>query len=154
MVAVTVLLVAALYVMVFGLTGTASNKAPVGRFTPLPVAGGYKLSFTPFIPATRWSDVYILVLAGGQSAAFTNISTADLSSSTAPVTKHLGGQPLGNITVFMNVTDLAGNGRVDGGDSFTLTTGGGMFSSALDYQVIMMHRPSSTQIYATSIQGS
>jgi flagellin-like protein len=153
LVAITVILAATLYVVVFGFGGTASHKPPVGQFTKTSIAAGYKFTFTPFIPDTTWSEVYVLLFAGNQSVVFDNLTTSELDTHTAVTTENLGGRAIGNMTVFMNVTDLVGNGRIDQGDSFTLTTTGGVFSNLVSYEVILMDRPSASQIFLMDFNG-
>jgi flagellin-like protein len=153
LVAITVILAATLYVVIFGFGGTATSKPPVGQFTRSSMAGGYRFTFTPVIPETTWSDVYVMLFAGNKSVVFENFTTSDLSSHSAIITKNLGSRNLVNMTVFMNITDLVGNGHIDSGDSFTLTIGGGAFSNLVDYEVILMHRPSASQICFMEFRG-
>lgn len=154
LVAITVILAATLYVVIFGFGGTAAHKPPVGQFARSSIVGGYRFAFTPFIPETSWSEVYVMLFAGNELVVFDNLTTAGLVSHSAPITENLGGRTLGNMTVFMNVTDLVGNGRIDQGDSFTLTTSGGVFSTKVDYEVILMDRPSASQIFKMDFAGS
>jgi flagellin-like protein len=153
LVAITVILAATLYVVIFGFGGTAANRAPVGQITRSSIPNGYKFTFTPVIPETTWSDVYVMLYAGNKSIVFDNLTTSGLASRSGLTTENLGGRTLGNMTVFMNVTDLVGNGRIDQGDSFTLTRSGGVFSNLVDYEVILMHRPSASQIFDAGFRG-
>jgi flagellin-like protein len=153
LVAITVILAATLYVVIFGFGGTATNRAPVGQLTRLSIADGYRFTFTPVIPETTWSEVYVMLFAGNKSVVFDNITTSALMSHSALITENLGGRTLGNMTVFMNVTDLVGNGRIDQGDSFTLTRSGGVFSNLVEYEIILMHRPSASQIFLMDFRG-
>ena len=153
LVAITVILAATLYVVIFGFGGTATNRAPVGQITRSSIANGYKFTFTPVIPETTWSEVYVMLFAGNKSIVFDNLTTSGLASRSGLITENLGGRTLGNMTVFMNVTDLVGNGRIDQGDSFTLTRSGGVFSNLVDYEVILMHRPSASQIFDAGFRG-
>ncbi len=154
MVTITILLVAALYVFVFGIGKPAASHAPFGEFYSTSMPDGYRFTFTPVTPETRWSDVYVLVMTQNESAMFGNVSSVGLESDSAPMSVRLGSQALGSLNVFMNITDIAANGRIDGGDSFTLTTGGGQFSSSTTYQVVLMHRPSASQICSFDFTGS
>ena len=102
---------------------------------------GLKFTFTSFSKDTTWGDISFVLTAGADSVSFANITTEDLMSDSGTVTKSVGYRDLGNLSVYMNVTDLAGNGYVNQGDSFTLTTGGGAFSNALTYEIFVMYDP-------------
>ena len=153
LVAITVVLAATLYVMVFGFGGNSTNSPPVGQVTKSSVTNGYKFTFTPLDPETVWSDIYFILTDGTNSITFNNITTAEMTSTTVAITRSLGGQDLGTLKVFMNVTDLASNGFVNQGDSFTLTSGGGVFSNVVDYELVLMHKPSAAQIFTMTFRG-
>jgi hypothetical protein len=95
----------------------------------------------------------VVLTAAADTVSFTNLSTEDLMSSTGTVTKQLGYRELGSLDVYMNVTDLAGNGYVNQGDSFTLTTGGGVFSNAVTYELFIMYDPMGAVITSITFQG-
>ena len=152
LVGITVVLAATLYVMVFGF-GVDSNNAPVADITKESVENGLRFKFTPFSKETSWSDISIVLTAGSVSVAFTNITAEDLLSESGFVTAGFGSRDLGSLTVFMNATDLAGNGQVNQGDSFTLTTGGGTFSNNVTYEVFVMYDPNGAFITSMTFQG-
>ena len=153
LVAITVVLAATLYVMVIGFGGNSTNQTPVGEVTMSSITDGFRFTFTPFNPETTWSDIYFILTASNVSISFTNLTTAELTSTSPPQTQCLGSRPLGTLKVFMNVTDLAGNGKVNQGDSFTLTTSGGVFSHLVQYELVLMHRPSAAQIFLFDFSG-
>ncbi len=152
LVGITVVLAATLYVMVFGLGLGSSNSPPVASLTKASVTDGFKFTFTPFSRETVWSDISVMLTDGTNAIAFTNITTTVMTGS-APVVKSFGSQTLGSLTVFINITDLAGNGLVNQGDSFTLTTSGGEFDNTVTYQLFLMHDPTSSEIYSLIFQG-
>lgn len=153
LVGITVVLAATLYIMAFGFgTGTADTP-PVANFTKSSVENGLKFTFTPFSKDTTWGDISFVLTAEADSVSFVNITTEDLMSDSGTVTKSVGYRDLGSLSVYMNVTDLAGNGYVNQGDSFTLTTGGGAFSKAITYEIFVMYDPIGAVISSMTFQG-
>lgn len=152
LVGITVVLAATLYVMVFGFGLGSSNTPPVASFTKVSVANGFKFTFTPFSQDTVWGDIYIVLSDGTNSAAFDNFTTASFTTG-GPVTKSFGSRSLGSLVVFINVTDLSGNGYVNQGDSFTLTTSGDEFTNTVTYEAFLMHRPTGSKIYSMPFLG-
>lgn len=73
-----------------------------------------------------WSDFRIELTDGRNHAAW-NTSAQDLDSGT--MTRYnYGPSSLGTLTVFLNVTDVAGNGVIDQRDKLEITFGGGEFT--------------------------
>lgn len=154
LVAITVVLAATLYYMVIGFGGdTASNIPPVGDIVPATIPSGMKFTFTQLSRDTVWNDIMILISDGDNNSAFINITT-DALDTGSPVTANFGYQALGNLRVFLNVSDLVGNGYVNGGDHFDLTSGGGSFSHFTTYEVTVIHKPTDSRIISTTFQGS
>lgn len=152
LVGITVVLAATLYVMVFGLGFGSSNSPPVAALTKSSIANGFKFTFSPFSQDTVWGDIYIVLSDGTNSISFDNITTESLHTGVA-TTKSFGSRTLGSLTVFMNVTDLSGNGYVNQGDSFTLTTSGGVFLNTVTYELFLMHGPTGSKIYSMTFMG-
>ena len=153
LVGVTVVLAATLYIMAFGFGTGTTDTPPVADISKSSVTDGLKFTFTPFSKDTVWSDVSILLSDGTETISFGNITTEDFMSDSGTVTKSLGYRDLGNLSVYMNLTDLAGNGYANQGDSFTLTTGGGAFSNAITYEVFLMYDPIGAVITSVTFQG-
>lgn len=152
LVGITVVLAATLYVMVFGFGLGSSNTPPVASFTKTSITNGFKFTFTSFSMDTVWGDIYIVLSDGTNSVSFDNITTESLTTGVT-VLKSFGSRTLDSLTVFINVTDLAGNGYVNQGDSFTLTTSGGVFSNAVPYEAFLMHGPTSSKIFSMPFLG-
>jgi len=73
-----------------------------------------------------WSD-FTIELTDGRDHAAWNTSAQDLDSGT--MTRYnYGLSSLGTLTVFLNVTDVAGNGVIDQRDKLEITAGGGEFT--------------------------
>lgn len=153
LVGITVVLAATLYIMAFGFGTGTTDTPPVADITKSTVPNGLKFTFTPFSKETVWSDVSFVLTAGVDTISFTNITTEDMMDTSGTVTKQLGYQELGSLDVYLNATDLAGNGYVNQGDSFTLTVGGGVFSNAVTYELFLMYDPIGAVITSMTFQG-
>ena len=68
-------------------------------------------------------------------------------------TTEFGPMTLGSLTVFLNVTDLAGNGLTNLADFFTFTTSGGKFNPARDYIVTLIYKPTLDVIVQSAFRG-
>lgn len=92
-----------------------------------PIENGMKYTFIRLSVApeggVQWSNVMIQLFDGVNYSVW-NPATASLSREPrGQVTEDVGEHPLRSINVSCQVTDLAGNGLVDRGDYFMLTTG-------------------------------
>jgi len=155
LVGITVVLAATLYVMVFGF-GANTNTPPVADFTKSSVLGGFKFAFTPFSKDTTWDKITIVISDDTHAISFNNTTTAGLTSpsgAVATITDCDGSRVLGNLTIWMNVTDLSGNGYVNQGDSVTLTTSGGHFSKNITYTIFLVYRPTGDTITSQQFLG-
>jgi len=159
MVAITVVLAAVLYVMVlgFGGGGTQTPTSSLSKVTPAPDYG-VKYQFAPMSKDTAWSDVSILISDGTNTVSWAPL-TSDLDGGAT--VKYSGAMKeftAGGVQVWCNITDLAGNGYVNQGDFFTLTSGStapaGPFSSSTTYTVTVMYDPSSSKVCDATFQGS
>jgi len=155
LVAITVVLAATLYVMVFGF-GTNTNTPPAATFTKESVPSGFEFTFTPFSKETTWDQITIVLTDDSNAISFTNTTTASMSSQSGAmttVTHCVGSRVFGALTVWMNATDLAGNGYVNQGDSVTLTTAGGLFSKSTTYTISLLYKPTGDTIVSQSFTG-
>jgi len=154
MVAITVVLAAVLYVMVlgFGGGGTQTPTSSLSKVTPAPDYG-VKYQFAPMSKDTAWSDVSILISDGTNTVSWAPLTT-DLDGGAT--VKYAGAmKALGTVSVWCNITDLAGNGYVNQGDFFTLTTGSDpAFSTSTTYTVTVMYDPSSSKVCDATFQGA
>lgn len=152
LVSITIVLVAVLFVSVSGLLSNPGDQPPIADMTMSTIENGYLVVFSPFSRDTVWSDVGIILSDGSRMASFYNMSTVDMHPGTY-VTKCLGNRTLGNFEVFMNVTDLAGDGHLSSGDRFTITTSGGMFQTNVDYELMLMYKPGGALITSKTFSG-
>ncbi len=131
---------------------TPSPDTPTSVLTKSTVSSGLKLTFAaPMSVDTQWDDITIL-LSDGTNTVQWSPATASLSGGIACM-QLLGAEALGSLTVYCNVTDLAGNGYVNQGDYFVLTTGGGSFSSVTTYTVTIMYDPTATEVCRINFIG-
>lgn len=131
---------------------SAASVALLGRahngdtnIVPLPtlIPGGFRLTLSSG-PSTNvsWSNLGITLGVGDAEMSWTNLTTADLTSSGGPITWHFGSaQSLGPLSVWLNVTDITGDGYVGQGDYMDLTTGGLQFSANETYMLAGVYEP-------------
>jgi len=151
LVGITVVLAATLYIMAFGFGGN-TDTPPVGQVSLKSIEGGFRFEFTPFSKETTWGDIEIILIEGNHSANFSNM-TAQAMKGDYGILKSFGSQSLGTLEVFMNATDLAGNGYINQGDSFALTTGNGAFLDTIHYDLYLLYKPNGAQIHTINFQG-
>ena len=153
MVAITVVLAAVLYVMVLGFGGTTSTPG-INVLRKTSTAGGFKIEFTAPTAEVTWSDVTIQLSAGSNTVSWTNMTTEALTGAAPPEVWHFGsGQTLGTISVWLNVTDLAANGRMSNGDYVTVTVGGGVFAPSTTYTLTLLYEPTDGSMLAYDFTG-
>ena len=122
MVSVTMILVAVLFVMVVGIGGT-SKTPQVMILTKNTVPNGVRIQLTDATAEVKWGEVMIQLSNGAVTDSWNNLTTDDLYGTTMPLVWHYGSaMALGNLSVFLNITDLSGNGKISRGDWLTFTT--------------------------------
>ena len=153
MVAITVVLAAVLYVMVLGFGGTSTQPPTTSLSKKLPGPSyGVKYEFVNPSKTTSWDDITIQLSDGTNSIQWAPVK-ADLSGSST-VIKAYAAKTLGTVSVWCNITDLIGNGNVNGGDAFTFTTGSGSpFLTSATYTINIVYDPTSEKIYDTTFTG-
>ena len=129
-------------------------QTPTSSITKSTVSYGVKYTFGPINEDTPWSDVTILLQDEFGNTVVWSPLTTDLDGGTT-IRKSFAAVALGSITrVWCNITDLAGNGYWNQGDSVTFTTGStSMFSPAVTYTVTIMHDPSASEICHATFNG-
>jgi flagellin-like protein len=146
MVAITVVLAAVLYVMVLGFGGTSSTPA-VNVLEKSITSKGYQIKFTAPTAEVEWGEVTLLLTDGTNTRSWTAFTTDDLTSSSPPATYSAAVATLGSLNVYMNITDLAGNGKMSNGDYITFELPSSQsFASGTTYTVTLLHDPSDGQM--------
>ncbi len=114
---------------------------------------GFKLVISEMTKDLYWQDV-TLVLTDGVEWVEWSPSTTSLATGS-PAQYSFPGTSLGVLTVYCNVTDLAGNGGADIGDFFTLITGGDAgFSASVTYTAYMLYDPTSDAMTSVEFHGT
>ncbi len=140
MVAITVVLAAVLYVMVLGFGGTSQTTPAlqIPSVTTISSPDGKKCTLTQPTAEASWTDITINLQQGGTTVSWEPLAS-DLDSATL-VTMAYGSETL-TVPIYLNVTDLGGDGNVDNGDYFTLT---GALSGS--YTILMVFEPTNGQM--------
>lgn len=134
----SIAMAAALYAVVLGLGGHGLDT-PSSFLVRTTITSGYKFTFTPVTADTAWSEVTVILSDGAYSTHWSPV-TGQLIGEGFQVSE-LGDRMLGLMEVWCNVTDLAGNGAINNGDYFTLTTSSSGFVSGTTYTVTVMYEP-------------
>jgi len=155
MVAITVVLAAVLYVMVLGFGGTSSTPG-INVLRKSSIAGGFKIEFTAPTAEVAWTDVTIQLSAGAVTSTWSTMTTEGLTSATPPAVFPGGLKTeLTPLSVYLNVTDLAGNGRMSNGDYVTLQVLGttGVFGPSTTYTLTLLYEPTDGSMLAYDFTG-
>ena len=142
---------ALLYATVISFARDDIHDTPVSVLMRTTITSGYKFAFLPLSADASWSEVTI-ILSDGSYAAQWNPATGQLVGDYIEVSE-LGYRMLGDMAVWCNVTDLAGNGAVNNGDYFTLTTSSFGFESGTTYTVTVMYEPTDGSICHSTFTG-
>ena len=147
---ISVGLSAALYVMVLGFSG-GEVTTPMTTVYRTPVLDGMKFSFMAVTAnEVSWSDI-TFVVNDGDGGVLWHVASEDLTGVGATVEDY-GSETLGALEVSLTVTDIAGNGYLNGGDYFVLTSSPS-FSATTDYTVIIVYEPTDGNMCTASFSG-
>ncbi len=108
------------------------------------IPGGYRVSFSELPKAPAWGFLQVQLSEdySGLVVAWNNLTNASLTSHHPPATWHYGSaKALGNLSVWYNVTDVKGDGKLGAGDYFDFTTGGARFSASSTYSLTIVYTP-------------
>lgn len=145
----TVGLAGLLYVMVMGF-GSDTTQTPTTSLIDMPTVGGWRFTFASVNDEVEWTDVAIIVNDGLEFVSWSPLSQ-DLEGSIG-VSEDYGTKTLSGLFVTLTVTDLAGNGRIDAADHFTLSASPG-FDPATDYTVSVVYDPTGGLMCAATFSG-
>lgn len=150
MVAITVVLAAVLYVMVLGF-GTDTTQTPTTTVSKTSITNGWRLTIGSLTDDVSWDAIDVLMSDGTNTVTCTNVTAAALTGTSGAVLKNFGAYTLGTLSVTVKIMDLTGNGKVNQGDYIELTASS--FSSTTDYEVRLMHTPTSAPMATTTFSG-
>ncbi len=143
-------LAAALYVMVLGFSG-GEVTTPLTTVYSTRVLDGVKFSFMAVTAdEVRWSDVTFVVNDGNGGVSW-HVASEDLTGVGVMV-ENYASETLGTLEVSLTVTDIAGNGYLNGGDYFVLTSSPS-FSATTDYTVVLVYEPTDGSMCSASFSG-
>ena len=151
----SVVLAALLYVMVLGF-GESFGEPPVLSISRVACTAGYKFILTTPTMTTAWSDVGIVLSSATDSPVYWgNFTTGDLVEPSGSAVWHYGSaSTLGDMEVWLNITDLEGDGQIGLGDYFTITCGGlPSWSAGTTYSVSLIYQPLDMQMAITHFTG-
>ena len=142
-----------------GVTRTGSALIPVIVAPPTMdmdwanMAGGTGINWTCEEPTAPldWDQIVVYLTDGTATVNWT-LTMGGLDSGSMSMAE-FGPKSLGALTIFLNVTDVTGNGSVNATDYFTFTTSGGKFNPAKDYIVTLVFTPSLDVIVQKTFRG-
>ncbi len=139
-----ILLAVSLYVMTLGFGGCSCSTPGVNVLKKSNIAGGIKIELTAPTSEVQWDDVTIQLSNGTDVYSWTRITTSALTSTDPPAFWHDSkARPVGGTSFWLNVTDLAANGRISNGDFITLQIASpGVFPTGKVYQLNLLWEPS------------
>ena len=105
----------------------------------LPAGAGINWTFDEPTEALDWDEM-TFQLTDGTSTVNWSLTMEDLDNGTYN-TSEFGPRTLGTLTVFLNITDVDGNGAVNSTDFFVFTTSGGKFLASGDYVLTIVYEP-------------
>jgi hypothetical protein len=142
-----------------GVARSGSAVLPVMEAAPAMVIsrsnlpGGAGKNFTCSEPtlALHWNEITVY-LTDGTVTVYWSLSTAGLNSGSLNISE-FGPRNVGTLVVFLNATDMTGNGSVSDGDFFTFTTSNGRFNPARNYVVTLEYKPTLDVIAQSTFVG-
>ena len=132
-----------MYIATLGF-GSVGPPAPEAAIWHKQIPNGFRWTFGYWTPEDAepvpWSQVEIQLTDGRHNAIWEDISAQDLDTG-ALVTKSYESVIFGDMTVFLNITDMEGDGIAEYKDNFEITTSGGAFSSDDVYLLFVIWKP-------------
>lgn len=123
-------------------------STPTTVLSKTPVIDGYKFTFGPVTDEVAWSHVSILLCDDSYAVSWSLVGM----SGTPPAIQDYATYELGPVFVTLSLMDVAANGVIDMGDSFTLTSSTG-FSAVTTYTVTVLYEPTSEAMCLMSFSG-
>lgn len=149
-VVVPIVLSAVLYFMVVGFSGTGT-QTPTAQMVKSSTATGLRFTLAGITKDTQWGDVRILLQDETTTDSWTP-TTAGLTGF-AGKTYNGGAQAIGGgKNVYLNVTDLVGNGYINGGDYISCEPGTA-FSASSTYTLTLIYAPTGSEMTHSTYTG-
>lgn len=144
-----------LYMMVIGFGGTDGLLSTPGinvlRKSSIP--GGFMIELTAPTSTVVWSDVFVELSDGSNVITWINMTNEEFTGVGPEVWHYGSGQALGSLSVFLNATDLAGDGRIGIGDHIDLSVGGGSFATDTVYTLVLGYKPTAEPMITYTFSG-
>jgi len=118
--------------------------APSATYSRSLIADGEQINIVSIQRMIVWDHIKVQ-LSDGTNFAEWNTATSDLDGARE-VTMNYGSDSLGTLIVFLNATDISGDGVVSAGDYFRVTTGGTAFSSGTTYAAVLINTDTDEKI--------
>ena len=112
----------------------------------LPAGAGINWTWDEPSEPLEWDELTIL-LTDGSSTVNWSLTMEGLDGG-AFNTSQFGYRVLGALTIYLNITDVDGNGAMNSTDYFLFTTSGGKFNPAGNYVMTLMYEPTEIDIVA------
>jgi len=125
---------------------------PTALFVRTTVTNGVKVIIASISEEVTWDDVSITLSDQIDTATWT--LSSDYLDDGYPSVHSFGAITLGTLTVYLNATDLIGNGLVGEGDYFTLVAMTYGFNDAMTYTIEMVYEPTDDVMGTITFGGS
>jgi DNA-directed RNA polymerase subunit RPC12/RpoP len=141
---------AAVYIIALGIDTQEDHVTPYAALTRAAINDGYRFTFVGVAGEARWSDAPMLLTDGEGTVAW--LPSSDHLEGTSPATVYFPSRELYPLVVTLSVTDLAANGEIDSGDSFTLTSSP-VFGATAQYTVTIIYEPTGERMCEMTFSG-
>lgn len=118
------------------------------------IVGGYRMEFTAPTSEVVWSDVTIQLSVGVDVLSWNKVTTETLTSPTPPAVWNGGQKTRGTslVGVYLNITDMAGNGRMSNGDYVTIQKSA-RFEAYMTYKLTLLYEPTDFPMLSYQFTG-
>lgn len=119
------------------------------------IDNGVKLTISSVSGHIHWWDAKIVLTdqTDMENWTPTDPGLTNLPGESGTITEGLGSNVLGSATIWCNVTDLDGNGIIDPGDFFTLTTSLSTFFFTTHCTAHLLYEPTGEYMCYVSFGG-
>lgn len=130
---------------------SGTTVTPAATMNYVAYSTGYKFTISTFPVPVNWSDVAIMLYDGIFPSLW--FPSSDALNDGVPTIQSFDPAYIITCNVFLNVTDIAGNGEINVGDYFTLTTGDGTWDPWTEYTVSLIYLPNGGTICEMTFAG-